>query len=191
MTELKGFQQPISHDVIQLAQMGDMLAFEEIYHKYSDASYKLALRITNNEALAQDIVQEAFIKVMTKIVDFRYEGYFAGWLRRIVVYETINRTKFENKLHLVSENEFLETESNDLFDSEWLNTCIDLNVFLKQLTITSRTVLLLHEVEGYKHKEIASLYGKSESFSKITLSRAYASLRQIAKKQEQHHALKR
>jgi RNA polymerase sigma factor (sigma-70 family) len=191
MNELTGFQQPISQDVIQLAQKGDMLAFEKIYHKYSDASYKLALRITNNEALAQDIVQEAFIKVMNKIVDFRYEGYFAGWLRRIVVYETINRIKFENKLHLVSENEFLETESNDLFDSEWLSTCIDLNVFLKQLTITSRTVLLLHEVEGYKHKEIASLYGKSESFSKITLSRAYASLRKIAKRQEKHHALKR
>lgn len=191
MTELKGFQLTISQDVIQLAQMGNMLAFEKIYHKYSDASYNLALRITNNDALAQDIVQEAFIKVMNKIVDFRYQGSFAGWLRRIVVYETINRIKFESKLHLVSENEFLETKSNDLFDYEWLSACVDLNVLLKQLSITSRTVLLLHEVEGYKHKEIATLYGKSESFSKITLSRAYASLQKMALKQEQLHAFKR
>ena len=191
MTSLKGFQQPISKNVIQLAQMGNMSAFETIYQKYSGASYNLALRITNNEALAQDILQDAFIKIMDKITSFRHEGSFAGWLRRIVVYETINRIKYENKLYLVSENESFETESNDLFDYEWLNACIDLNVFLKQLTVTSRTVLLLHEVEGYKHKEIASLYGKSESFSKITLSRAYASLRKLALKQEQKYALKR
>lgn len=190
MTKLKGFQQVISRDVIQLAQTGDMLAFEQIYLMYADASYNLALRITDNQALAQDIVQEAFIKIMNKVADFRHEGSFAGWLRRIVVYETINRIKHENKLYLVTENECVETESNDLFDYEWLNACMDLNVFLTQLTMTSRTVLLLHEVEGYKHKEIASLYGKSESFSKITLSRAYASLRNIALKQEQQHAFK-
>ena len=190
MIELKGFQQAVSPSVIRLAQIGDMSAFEEIYQQYSDASYNLALRITDNEALAQDIVQEVFIKVMNKVTDFKHQGSFAGWLRRIVVYETINRVKSESKTYLVTENEYVETESNDLFNFEWLSACIDLNVLLKQLTITSRTVLLLHEIEGFKHKEIADLYGKSESFSKITLSRAYASLRKTALIQEQRHAFK-
>jgi RNA polymerase sigma-70 factor (ECF subfamily) len=191
MSKLKGFQQAISPDVIQLAQMGDMLAFEEIYQIYSKASYNLALKITGNETLAKDIVQEAFIKVMNKIIDFKYKGSFAGWLRRIVVYETIDRIKSEQKLHLVTENEFFEIESNDLFDYDWLSACIDLDILLKELTVTSRTVLLLHAVEGYKHKEIANFFGKSESFSKITLNRAYASLRKTALKQEKQHAFKR
>jgi RNA polymerase sigma-70 factor (ECF subfamily) len=191
MTKMKGFQQKISHDVIHLAQMGDILAFEKIYKIYSDASYNLALRITDNHALAQDIVQEAFIKVMNKIVDFRNQGSFAGWVRRIIVYETINRVKDESRLYLVTEYSSCEAVSNNLFDIEWLSACIDLNILLAQLTITGRAVLILHEVEGYTHREIASFYGKSESFSKITLSRAYATLRHITIRQEQQHAFKR
>lgn len=190
MTELKGFQKPISQEVIQLAQMGDMCAFEKIYQQYNDASYTLALRITGNQALAQDIVQEAFIKVMNKIISFRNEGSFAGWVRRIVVYETINRTKAENPIYLVAENQLENAESDDLFNHNWLSACLDLNRLISQLPTMSRTVLLLHEIEGYKHSEIAELFGKSESFSKVTLSRAYKALKQIVEKQEKTHALK-
>lgn len=190
MTIATGFQQQVTKELIKQAQTGDMLAFEKIYKTYASACFQLAFRISGNKILAQDIIQEVFIKVINKITDYRDEGNFAGWIRRITSNETINRIKSENRLHLVGE-ELSETyPSNDLFDHDWLSACRDLERLLSQLSTTSRAVLLLHEVEGYKHKEIAQIFEKSESFSKATLSRAYASLRKIILKQEQKNAFK-
>lgn len=157
---------------------------------YNEASYHLANRISRDPALAQDIVQEAFIKVINSIHLFRHEGSFAGWVRRIVVGETINRIKAQSRLYLVNEQDHGELESAYLFDVDWLSACRDLDTLLSQLTPTARAVLLLHEVEGFKHQEIAELYGKSVSFSKITLNRAYAQLKNSVLNQEQHHAFK-
>lgn len=190
MTLATGFQQQIPQKVICKAQAGDMQALESIYQTYADACYNLAIRICNNPMLAQDVVQEVFIKVMQRISSFRNQGSFAGWLRRIVAHETINRIKSESRLHLVTENEIRNIESNDLFDLNWFSACRDLDGMLKHLSVTARAVLWLHEVEGYNHKEIASLYDKSESFSKVTLSRAYANLKKLALKQEQKNAFK-
>lgn len=179
-----GFQQQLSKQVITQAQAGNMLAFENIYLSYAEASYSLALRISNCQTLAQDIVQEAFIKVMNKIGHFNHEGSFAGWVRRIVVNETINRIKSENALRQFNDTDVDEISAKNLFETDWLSACSDLDFLLKKLSTTSRAVLILHEIEGFKHKEIASLYGKSESFSKITLSRAYETLRTEVSKQE-------
>lgn len=174
-----GFQQQLSQDVIQQAKTGNMLALEKIYLTYADTSYNLAFRISGNQTLAQDIVQEAFIKVFTKVNNFNCDGSFAGWIRRIVVNETINRVKSESLLRLDSDSEVVEFQSSHLFGTDWLDACSDLEFLLKELSITSRAILILHEVEGYTHKEIASFYGKSVSFSKTTLSRAYSSLMKI------------
>ena len=190
MTIATGFQQQISKELICQAQTGDMLAFEQIYNTYANACFQLAFRISGNRTLAQDVVQEVFIKVINKIVDYRNEGNFAGWLRRIAANETINRVKSESRLHLVGEDSAEIYPANDLFNHDWLSACRDLDGLLKHLSTTSRAVLLLHEVEGYNHKEIARLYQKSESFSKTTLSRAYASLKKIVSKQEQKNAFK-
>lgn len=187
---LSGFQQHLSQGVIQQAQAGDILAFETIYLTYADASYNLAFRICNNQALAQDIVQEAFIKVMNKLNKFKHDGAFAGWVRRIVANETINRVKSESLLRLVSDDEILEQQETNLFGTEWLSACSDLEFLLKSLPIMSRAVIILHEIEGYKHKEIAGFFGKSESFSKTTLSRAYSSLMEMTLDRGQNHALK-
>ena len=191
MTSATGFQQQISEKLIRRAQSGDMLATKEIYVTYADACNTLALRICGNRALAQDIVHEVFIKVIEKIENYHHKGSFSGWLRRIVANETINRIKSENRLHLVGEEQSNELESNDLFNQDWLGACRDLDKLLTQLPMTTRSVLLLHELEGYTHQEIGNLYGKSESFSKVTLSRAYQSLRNSISQQEKINASKR
>jgi RNA polymerase sigma factor (sigma-70 family) len=190
MTIAIGFQQQVTKELISQAQSGDMLAFEKIYNTYANACFQLAFGISRNRTLAQDIVQEVFIKIINKIADYRDEGNFAGWIRRITSNETINRVKSESRLHLIGGEMSESCPSNDLFDHNWLSVCRDLDGLLKQLSTTSRAVLLLHEVEGYSHKEIARIFEKSESFSKTTLSRAYTSLKKIVLKQEQKNAFK-
>lgn len=190
MTSATGFQQQLSMDLIQRAKTGDMLAFGTIYDTYADASYNLAWRISNNKILAQDIVQEVFIKIINNIGSYRSEGSFAGWIRRIVANETINRIKLESRLHLVGEENIEDYPASNLFGHNWVNTCRELDNLVARLSITSRAVLLLHEVEGYNHKEIAKMYDKSESFSKVTLRRAHISLRKMILAQEQRSAFK-
>lgn len=185
-----GFQKQLAQVVIAKAIKGDMSALETVYLTYADACFSLAYRISQDQALAQDIVQDTFIKVMNKICDFKNNGSFAGWIRRILVNETINRVKSNNILSLVAQDEVEEPVSNDLFDFNWLITCHDLDELLKNLSTESRAVLLLHQVEGYTHKEIADLYGKSESYSKVTLNRAYQNLKKCVLEQEKCNAFK-
>jgi len=173
-----GFSIEVPQEVVRQAQAGDINAFEEIYNTYSKACYLLAWRISGNEQVAQDLVQDTFIKVMNKINKYRFDGLFAGWLRQITVREAINKIKAETKLHLITEEEIHHEKCKDLFNYDWLDSCHDLEVLTRQLSKTARAVLFLHEVEGYNHKEIASFFNKSESFSKVTLSRAYNTLKQ-------------
>ncbi|NQZ82800.1 MAG: sigma-70 family RNA polymerase sigma factor [Colwellia sp.] len=189
-TKKIGFQQVLPKSVIKLAQQGDIESFEIIYKTYFDACYRSAFRICNNQMTAQDLVQEVFIKAMKSLSDYKFNGSFAGWLKQITVRVAIDHINRDNKVNLVNDEDMTLIPSNDLFDFNWLESCRDLDFLLSQLSITSRAVLLLHEVEGYNHKEIAQLYQKSESFSKVTLSRAYIQLKKLVLSQEKKSAFK-
>ncbi|KGJ98035.1 RNA polymerase sigma factor [Thalassotalea sp. ND16A] len=190
MSFKSGFSVEISVDLLTQAKAGNINAFEAIYQTYSGACYALAWRVTGQEALAQEVVQESFIKVFRKIQQYRLQGPFAGWLRQIVVREAIDKIKLETKLGRTSDEELAQTASNDLFDFNWLESCIALEQLTQDLSVTSRAVLFLHEVEGFSHNEIGVFFNKSASFSKVTLSRAYKSLKQRALKQELNNAFK-
>ncbi|MCO7225122.1 RNA polymerase sigma factor [Pleionea sp. CnH1-48] len=188
-----GFGEKVAHTLIDRARKGDLRALEVIYDTYANACFSLAYRISDNYDLAQDITQDVFIKVMTGIRNFRGYEELGGWVRRIVSNETINRIRSTQRLHLVGEDEYFYESDGDLFNNNWLESCQDLDKLLAKLPMNSRAVLLLHEVEGFNHKEIARMFDKSESFSKVTLSRAFAQLRKYAsqQKREPSNAFKR
>lgn len=190
MSSYKGFQQTVSSELIKLAQKGDMKALEEIYSTYSDACYNLALRISGQPNMAQDILQDSFLKIINKISKFRSEGSFAGWIRQIVAREAIDHIKKGQRFQLVGDQEVLPAETPDLLSSQWMDVCRDLDTLTSKLSSTTRAVLFLHEVEGYNHAEIGRMFKKSESFSKVTLNRAYKALRKMTLKQEAAHAFK-
>ena len=168
-----------------------MAAFEQIYRTYSEASYYLAYRICGCEAIAQEISHDAFIKVMANINKYRGAGSFAGWVRRIVANEAINHINSEKRQRIDHDVEVVEISSNNLFEHNWLESCRDLDTLTEKLPSVSRAVLILHQVEGYKHQEIAEMFGKSVSFSKVTLNRAFASLRQLSSNEESDNASNR
>ncbi|WP_196139074.1 RNA polymerase sigma factor [Aliikangiella sp. G2MR2-5] len=175
-----GFSQTLPEELIERAKLGDRSAFEQIYCTYAKACYNLAYRVCQQPALAQDIVQDCFVKLMQKIGQYKGEGYFSGWLRRIVANETINRVRKQNRLTLVGDDESGMLDSAvTVFDSRWVLSEDRLTELLGKLSLNARAVLWLHEVEGYSHQEIAEMFGKSESFSKVTLSRAYSQLRKM------------
>jgi len=151
---------------------------ESIYRMYSAPCFHLAYRITNNQVAAQDIVHEFFIKVISKIDKYKGTGPFAGWIRQIAVNESVDYLRKNSKLQNcleVADN----LPSTGLFESRWWDACKDLVKLTARLSDDARAVLFLHELEGYSHKEIGRLFGKSESFSKQSLSRALNQLKNM------------
>lgn len=188
MKNKTGFQQSVSTEQIKRAASGDIQAFEVIYQTYSKACYSLAFRMIYSRAAAEDITQEAFLKVFNSLDSYHFSGSFAGWVRRVLVNEVINYLRTNKKLELVFDNEIAENELLSMFDTKWAVNSLTLEQYLIKLSTASRTVLILHEVEGYKHKEIAKLFDKSESFSKMALKRAYSELKQMAEAEVIKHA---
>lgn len=192
MENQQGFSQSLQDSLIRRAQSGDVKAFERIYRVYADACFSLALRICGQHSMAQDVVHDVFVKVMQRIGDFQGKGAFASWIRRIVANEAISSLRRQNRLQLIDNEANDELGSHQLFTHNWSFTIHDLEFFLSKLNDNARAVLFLHEVEGYSHKEIGDMFGLSESFSKVTLSRAFEKLKIIADQQRgKENALKR
>jgi RNA polymerase sigma-70 factor (ECF subfamily) len=185
MTEYSGFAKQLPKKTIENAQSGDRAAMEEIYLQYGNPCFCLANRIIANKEAAQDIVHIVFVKVMNNIQKFDNSGSFSGWLRKIAVNESIGHLRSHNKNmkdtefedDLILDNQYSDASSQ--FDTRWWEACKDLSTLTQKLSEQARAVLILHEIEGYSHQEIAMLFGKSESFSKQSLARTLQQLQKL------------
>ena len=165
------------------AKRGDMRACEKIYRMYHKKAFTVAIRICNNRELAQDVTQEAFINAFKRIRQYRGDSPFWGWLRRVVVNHTISALRKLPRFDAVELEDYMCPGNGD---QDSLGQCMDLEQALTQLSSEDRMVVWLHDVEGYKHREIGELVGKTESYSKTRLNRARARLRELISAGETH-----
>lgn len=132
----------------------------------------------NNREDAEDILQEAFTEVFRKLKSFRYESTIGAWIKSIVINRSINQLK-KRKIEFVS-NEFIDDSQQE--DSNIPDLRGDMQkVFesIERLPVGYRLVLTLYLLEGYDHKEIASILDISESTSKSQYLRAKLRLKQL------------
>jgi RNA polymerase sigma-70 factor (ECF subfamily) len=158
------------------ARRGDMGACEQIFRHFHKPAYSVAFRICQCRELSQEVTQESFITAFRRISQFRGDAPFWGWLRRVVINHTISSLR---KLPKVESVEFQDYHAANGGEHEQASLSMDLDSALGRLGRDDRAVVWLHDVEGYNHKEIARLFGKTESFSKTRLSRARAKLREF------------
>ena len=178
-----GFDINLDELTLASAKRGDMLACEKIYRKFQRPAFSVALRVCNNRELAQDVTQEAFITAFKRIKQFRGDSPFWGWLRRVVVNHAISALRKLPRHDAVELEEYMSPRDGD---QTGMGNCMDLEQALGQLVIEDRMVVWLHDVEGYKHREIAQMVGKTESYSKTRLNRARAKLRHLISESEQY-----
>jgi RNA polymerase sigma-70 factor (ECF subfamily) len=180
----------IEPEVIAAAQRGGTDAFEAIYRHYSDRLYTMIRRLAVRQALADDILQEVFIEVLRNIRSYSAAGSFGGWLRAIAVNKTLSHLRSPWLKRTLWLDSILPTEAQSLLDhaSDGCNTqSTDFQLgdqaalasALEQLSPNARTVVWLHDVEGYTHQEIGHLLGGTASMSKSQLARAHTRLRQL------------
>ena len=181
MTKFADIQ--IDNGIIKRAAVGDVRAHEIIYRAFSAPVYSICLRFTKVPAQAEDLVQETFIEIMRSIANFRGEAALGSWIRRIAVTKSLMflRSAWTKRGQSLADGWDDTTPGEPLSHgvSRHPDDAMDLDAALANLPDVSRAVVWLHDVEGFTHKEIAGLMGKTESFSKSQLSRAYQRLRPL------------
>jgi RNA polymerase sigma factor (sigma-70 family) len=177
-----GFDIDLDELTLAGARRGDMRACEKIYRKFHKQSFTVAVRICNNRELAQDVTQEAFITAFKRMHQYRGDSPFWGWLRRVIVNHAISALRKLPRHDAVELEDYMSPRDGD---QDGLGQCMDLEQALGQLCDEDRMVVWLHDVEGYKHREIASLVGKTESYSKTRLNRARKKLRLLISDSDQ------
>jgi RNA polymerase sigma-70 factor (ECF subfamily) len=180
-----GFDIDLDELTLAGARRGDMRACEKIYRKFHTPAFTVAVRICKCRELAQDVTQEAFISAFKRMHQFRGDSPFWGWLRRVIVNHAISALRKLPRHDAVELEDYMAPSGGD---QDRLGHCMDLEQALGQLSDEDRMVVWLHDVEGYKHREIAQLAGKTESYSKTRLNRARARLRVLISDADQNMA---
>lgn len=169
-------------ELVALCRLNNQKAQFLIYERYCDAMYNVAFRIVKDAHYAEDVMQEAFLKAFTKILDFKEEVAFGAWLKRIVVnysidfYRKNNQFKkedFEKSLFKLEDDSGLP--EGDL-DTEKLQVQQLLQT-IASLKYNYSMVLSLYYIEGYDQEEISEILNISYANCRTTLSRAKENLR--------------
>lgn len=165
--------------LVELAREGDSAAFEQLVRKYFRAAYAVALSGIGNPDDAQDVCQDAFITALERLDDCRNPERFAAWLLQIVR----NRAHNLRRHHAVrstlplDEATGAEAPGSPMRDAERAELRAHLLAGLEEISETQREVILLHDLEGWKHREIAAALNTPEGTVRYHLHQARKALR--------------
>lgn len=158
----------------RIADAGDEAAFRELYGRHTPRLYQFVLRLLGgDEAEAEDVVQETWIRATTNLGSFRWEARFETWLTGI----GLNLSR--NRLRRSDRRERLHDADRTGAAPRGRDERIDLERAISMIPPGCRTVLILHDVEGFKHAEIAEKLGVSVGTSKSQLWSARRHMRQL------------
>ncbi|TPE44775.1 RNA polymerase sigma factor [Pontibacter mangrovi] len=173
--------QDVNQEVVQRCKGGDHRAQYELYKLYAKAMFNVSMRITNDYAEAEDVLQEAFVSAFKNLHSYKGEASFGSWLKKIVINAAINAVR-KRRSELVPMDERTVANVPDEVtedDAEW--QVEQVRRAIQMLPDGYRVVLSLYLLEGYDHAEIGEVLGISESTSKSQYSRARKKLLEILK----------
>lgn len=176
----------VDFDLVQRALQGDPDAFASLFHAHKGKIYSICLRMTNNTAEAEDLMQEAFMQVFRKLSTFRGDAQLSTWLYRIAVNTVLMSFRKKTRPN-ISLDEHCNIDARPVrreYGSRdgYLSGCVHriaLTRAICELPVGYRRIFLLHEVEGYEHQEIANLLNCSIGNSKSQLHKAKRRIRQF------------
>lgn len=165
-------------ELVAFAQAGEAGAFEQLYRQNVDRVYALCLRLSADPVRAEELTQDVWVRVWEKLHTFRSESAFTSWLHRLTVNEVLGSRRSSTRRG--------KREIADEDPGRWSGPAalsepgvrMDLEAAIALLPPSSRTVFVLHDVEGYAHREIADMTDRAEGTSKALLHRARKLLRE-------------
>ncbi len=164
-------------ELVRLCKKKSTAAQQQLYKLLAPKLFGVCLRYAGNRTEAEDILQDGFVKIFTKIGQFDFKGSFEGWARRVVVNCALTHYRRESKLCAVADIAEYDTQlsPDDVLSVISSN---ELMQMVQQLTPQYRTVFNLYAIEGFSHQEISKMLNISEGTSKSNLSRARCMLQE-------------
>ena len=165
--------------LIERVREGDAAAERALYDRHVDMVFRLAYRMSGDEAMAEELTQDSFLRAFDRLDDWRADAPFGAWLRAVAVSVVLNGLRGARRRR---DRETLVPDAEVLGRSE-PPADVDLRRVLdhavEALPEDHRLVFVMHEMEGYTHQEIAAALGTREGTAKARLSRARAKLRDL------------
>jgi RNA polymerase sigma factor (sigma-70 family) len=162
-------------ELIEGCQRNNREAQRALYRTYSGKMYSLCCRYVKDRMEAEDVLVTSFTKIFEKIGQYKGEGSFEGWIRRVVVNESLTYLRKHKNMYLEMDIEAAVYEP-DYYKLENQLEADDLIKMIESLPVGYRTVFNMYAIDGFSHQEIADQLGISENTSKSQLSRARALL---------------
>lgn len=165
--------------LVRRAQAGDGRAFEALYRRCVGRVYALCLRLTADPGRAEELTQDVFVRAWEHLGTFRGDSAFSSWLHRLAVNVVFMAARAANRRQRrVAASSRAADLDRPAHESD-PGMVIDLEDAIRRLPEGARTVFVLHDVEGYQHREIAKLAGIAAGTSKAQLHRARRLLREM------------
>jgi RNA polymerase sigma-70 factor (ECF subfamily) len=163
---------------VQLAASGDRCAFERLYRDQVNRVYAVCVRMCGDRARAEELTQDAFVRAWERLPQFRGDSAFATWLHRLTVNVVLEAQRSERRSRAHLQSDEVTDAEPPVTRREYHAEKIDLAVAIAALPPGARAVFALHDVEGYKHEEIAEMLDITSGGSKAQLHRARRLLRE-------------
>lgn len=156
---------------------------KQLYDTFSSKMYGICYRYVKDPMLAEDVLVTAFTKIFEKIDQFKGDGSFEGWIRRIMVNESLTCLRRNRTMYVETDLESADRQPDYDNLSDHLHV-EDLMTMIESLPAGYRIVFNMYAIDGYSHKEIADHLGISENTSKSQLSRARVYLQKLLLEQD-------
>jgi RNA polymerase sigma-70 factor, ECF subfamily len=167
-------------DVVAQIQSGDVAAFEALYRQHSPRLYALACRMAGSTEDGEDLLQEIFLQVYRKIGSFKGDSALGTWLYRLALNHCLDYVRSRQaKMNKLTETLDADTSLEPLARRETPIARLDLERAVERLPRGCREAFVLHDVEGFDHKEVAGLLGIAEGTSKSQVFKARMKLRAV------------
>lgn len=170
--------------LIELCIKGDRASQKALYDRLAPRMFPVCIRYIGDRVLAEDILQEGFITLFEKLGNFKGEGSFEGWARRIFVTTSLMALRKKDALKMSEDLEAARWIKADTASQIHNLSYKELMTLITTLPAGFRTVFNMYVIEGYSHKEIGEMLGISETTSRTQLSRARIWLQNKIKERE-------
>lgn len=165
-------------DVVRRAQGGDVAAFEQLYRENLNRVFAVCLRLCGDGTRAEELTQDVFVRAWERLKSFEGKSAFSTWLHRLAVNVVLGEKRSES----VRVTKIFATDDLEQYDAPTRRSdpgdAMDLERAIAGLPPGARAVFVLHDVEGYRHEEIARMHGTAVGTCKAQLHRARRLLRE-------------
>ncbi|MFZ1751492.1 MAG: RNA polymerase sigma factor [Saprospiraceae bacterium] len=158
-------------ELLRACLSGDRVAQRDIFHMYASKMMAVCIRYARHRAEAEDILQDAFVKVFAHLRDYEGRGSLEGWIRRIIIHTAIRNNRQKSVSH---EDIGIDHVKEDGVGPEVFSVLSEEELLKLITTLPTgyRMVFNLHAIEGYSHREISELLHIEESTSRSQLTKA-------------------